>query len=215
MTKKHLLFSGNNAWGMYNFRHELLRHFVEKGYRVSVSAPYDEEQFRMLRELGCEVYPIRMRPRGTNPLHDFSLFLQYYWLMRKLKPDMSITYTIKPNIYASWAAHLHKIPFLPVTTGLGYVFLKKTPATSLAKRLYKHAFSKAERVWFLNSDDLRLFREARLVSNALVEQLPGEGVNLDFFAETPMPPADQPITFLYVGRILRDKGLEEFIYAAR
>ena len=76
MTKKHLLFSGNNAWGMYNFRHELLRHFVEKGYRVSVSAPYDEEQFRMLRELGCEVYPIRMKPRGTNPLHDFSLFLQ-------------------------------------------------------------------------------------------------------------------------------------------
>lgn len=209
----HIVFSGNTAWGMWNFRGRVLAHFVERGFRVSVLAPYDEVWSARLRELGCEVYDLPVAAKGTNPLTDLGLYARFVRLFRQLRPDASITYTIKPNIYGSMAAQRLGIPYLPVTTGLGYVFLKRGLVSAVAKGLYRLAFRRARRVWFLNSDDVSTFRRSGLVAADRVEQLPGEGVDLAHFALTDVPEGPG-VTFLLVGRMLTDKGVREFVEAA-
>lgn len=210
----HIVFSGNNAWGMWNFRSHVLSHFVERGFRVSVLSPYDAVWTPRLEQLGCEVHHVTIHPKGTNPLADTGLFFQYLRLFKSLMPDVSITYTIKPNIYGSLAAQSLGIPYLPVTTGLGYVFLKRGIVSSVAKFLYRVAFHRARTVWFLNRDDVATFRQSGLVSADCVEQLPGEGIDLKRYSVAD-PPSGAELTFLLVGRMLRDKGVCEFVEAAR
>lgn len=210
---KHIVFSGNTAWGMWNFRSILIKHFVDKGYRVSVTAPYDEEYFKKFEEIGCTTYDMPMDAKGINPVSDIRLMLNYRKLLKSLNPDLSITYTIKPNIYASIAAESLGIKYLPVTTGLGYTFLAKGIVPKIARMLYKFAFRKADQVWFLNKDDIGSFKEARLIADEKVVQLYGEGVDADFF--TPIPLSVDGQKFLLVGRMLKDKGVVEFVNAAR
>ena len=211
----HIAFSGNTAWGMYNFRGTLLRHMVEQGYKVSVLAPYDEVYSPKLAELGCEVCDMPMNPKGVNPVSDAYLLYRYYTMFKRLKPDMSITYTIKPNIYGSLAARFLKIPYLPITTGLGYVFIQRTYITTIVKWLYKWAFKRARKVWFLNNDDIETFRNEDIVSSEKIQQLPGEGINLCRFKLPVGNEMREPFVFLLVGRMLMDKGVREFVGAAR
>lgn len=210
---KHLVFSGNNAWGMWNFRSILIKHFIDKGYRVTVSAPYDETYFKKFEEIGCDTYDMPIDVKGINPINDLLLILNYRKLFKKLKPDLSVTYTIKPNIYASIAAESLGIKYLPVTTGLGYTFLAEGIVPKIARILYKYAFRKAEQVWFLNKDDIASFKEAKLIADEKIVQLYGEGVDTDHFSISPLP-TDEFI-FLLVGRMLKDKGVIEYVDAAR
>jgi len=209
-----LVFSGNTAWGMYNFRGKLLKHYAD-GVRVTVIAPYDEVYSEKLRELGCEVVDIDIQSKGTNPFVDLLLILKYMKLFRRLKPDFSITYTIKPNIYASIAARILGIPFLPVTTGLGYIFLHNNLTSKIARSLYKFAFQKAPQVWFLNHDDMRIFMEAGLVSEERVRLLHGEGIDTEKLPLMPLNDASDSFTFLLIGRMIADKGLYEYAEAAK
>lgn len=211
----HITFSGNNAWGMYNFRGKLLRHFVERGFRVSVLAPYHEAYTQKLRDLGCEVYDMPMNPKGVNPVSDACLLYRYYSMLKRLRPDLSITYTIKPNVYGSLAARWLGIPYLPITTGLGYVFIQRTVVTTIVKTLYRWAFKKARHVWFLNKDDIEIFRNECIVDNEKIQRLPGEGIDLRRFTAAKEKDSNSPFVFLLVGRMLIDKGVQEFVYAAR
>lgn len=211
----HIALSGNTAWGMYNFRGKLLRHMVEQGYRVSVLAPYDNVYSPKLAELGCEVCDMPMNPKGVNPVSDAYLLYRYYRMLKRLKPDISITYTIKPNIYGSLAARWLKIPYLPITTGLGYVFIQRTFITTIVKWLYKWAFKRARQVWFLNNDDIETFRNEDIVSNEMIHQLPGEGIDLNRFKLQHKARASEPFVFLLIGRMLMDKGVREYVAAAR
>lgn len=210
---KHLIFSGNNAWGMWNFRSILIKHFVDKGYRVSVTAPYDKLYFKKFEEIGCETFDMSIDAKGVNPMTDLRLILKYMRLFKAIRPDLSVTYTIKPNIYASIAAEALGIKYIPVTTGLGYTFLAKGVVPKIARLLYKYAFRKAEQVWFLNKDDIASFKEAKLIAGEKIVQLYGEGVDTEYFALKPLP-ADECL-FLLVGRMLKDKGVVEYVDAAR
>lgn len=211
----HIAFSGNNAWGMYNFRGKLLRHLVERGFRVSVLAPHHEVYSRKLRDLGCEVHDMPMNPKGVNPVSDAFLLYRYYVMLKRLRPDLSISYTIKPNIYGSLAARWLGIPYLPITTGLGYVFIQRTIVTIIVKFLYRIAFKKARHVWFLNKDDIEIFRNECIVENEKIQQLPGEGIDLCRFTPEKNKPANSPFVFLLVGRMLMDKGVREYVAAVR
>ena len=111
---KHVVFSGNNAWGMWNFRSILIKHFVDKGFRVTVTAPYDEIYFKKFEEIGCSTLEMSIEAKGINPVTDLLLILNYRRLFKRLRPDLSITYTIKPNIYASIAAESLGIKYLPI-----------------------------------------------------------------------------------------------------
>ena len=215
MNKNHIVLSGNTAWGMWNFRSALVKHFLKCGHKVSISAPFDEIYFKKFRDIGCHVYDIPINPKGINPVEDYRLVLKYKKLFKMIKPDFSITYTIKPNIYASVAAHSLGIKFLPVTTGLGYTFLTKGLIPAVARQLYKFSFRKAEEVWFLNDDDIATFRKAKLIAKEKVVQLPGEGVDLEHFAYENTLDASSTTKFLLVGRMLKDKGVVEYVEAAR
>ena len=212
---KHIAFSGNTAWGMYNFRGKLLCHMVEEGYRVSVLAPYDDVYSPKLAALGCEMCDMPMNPKGVNPISDANLLYRYYKILKQLKPDISITYTIKPNIYGSLAARWLGIPYLPITTGLGYVFIQRTYITTIVKWLYKWAFKRARHVWFLNNDVIDTFRNEDIVSSDKIQQLPGEGIDLNRFKLRTGERDAAPFVFLLVGRMLMDKGVREYVAAAR
>lgn len=215
MKPIHIVLSGNNAWGMWNFRGILCKHLIEKGYTISVVAPYNQDFFQKFEEIGCQVYDIPVNAKGVNPVEDFYLYRKYVKLFKKIRPDISFTYTIKPNIYASIAAAQLGIKYIPITTGLGYTFLSSGLIPKIARSLYKYAFRKAEEVWFLNRDDINTFKAAKLVANEKVVHLPGEGIDLARFSTDEADIVQHPLSFLLVGRMLKDKGVVEFVEAAR
>jgi glycosyltransferase involved in cell wall biosynthesis len=166
-----------------------------------------------MRELGVERIPIRLDRSGINPWADLNLLRAYRRLLERLRPVAYLGYTIKPNIYGSLAAASLGIPAIPNVSGLGTAFIRGGPLQQVASRLYKIGFRRSPVVFFHNGDDCQLFVERRMVRPEQARVLPGSGVDLERFA--PAPVAERPPTFLFLGRLLRDKGVLEFVEAAR
>ncbi len=205
----------NTAWNLYNFRAGLIRALVAEGYDVVAVAPSDEYAAR-LSELGCRFVPLAMDNRGTHPGRDLLLLLRFYLLLRRERPDVFLSFTVKPNIYGSLAAHALRISVVNNIAGLGAVFIKDNWLTRLVRWLYRVALSRSRCVFFQNNDDLELFVKAGLVSPEKVARLPGSGIDLRAFQPVPIFPLDsRPFRFLLVARMLRDKGVVEYVDAAR
>ncbi|WP_245746831.1 glycosyltransferase family 4 protein [Paraburkholderia lycopersici] len=204
----------NTAWAIYTYRRGFLRALTQSGAQVTVIAPRDRT-FEPLTEMGCRCVELPVASKGTNPFHDLRTLLALFKHYRALKPDVVFHYTIKPNIYGSIAAWLACTPSVAVTTGLGYVFIQKSRAAEVAKRLYRFAFRFPREVWFLNQDDEAAFKEGNLLAHPeRARLLHGEGVDLDDFPFTPLP-ARAEFAFVLIGRLLWDKGVGEYVEAAR
>ncbi|WP_126285312.1 glycosyltransferase family 4 protein [Burkholderia stagnalis] len=204
----------NTAWAIYTYRHGLIRMLVARGAEVIVAAPHDRT-VPLLEQMGCRYVPLAVASKGTSPREDLGTLAALYRHYRALAPDLVFHYTIKPNIYGSVAAWLARVPSVAVTTGLGYVFIQKSRAASVAKRLYRFAFRFPCEVWFLNRDDLATFTDERLLAHpGRARLLHGEGVDLEQFAPVPLPAGDAPV-FILIGRLLWDKGVREYVDAAR
>lgn len=212
--QKHILLAGNTAFSMYNFRGKLIEELQEQGHRVTVVAPYDNIFTPKIVNLGCNFIPISINAKGTNPIQDLLLIHNYIKIFKKQKPDFIFCYTIKPNIYGSYAASWCNIPYIAVTTGLGYTFLNKGWISKVSKVLYKQAFKRAVQVWFLNDDDKHSFIENQLVKFDKAAVLKGEGIDLSRFI-VKSTDKKEPVVFLLIARMLWDKGIGEFIEAAR
>ncbi|MGI4816273.1 MAG: glycosyltransferase family 4 protein [Janthinobacterium lividum] len=211
----------NTAWSIFNYRHGLLRALLAQGATVTVVAPPDRS-VEALTKMGCAFQPLAVASKGTNPLRDLRTMWSLYRHYRRIRPDIVFHYTIKPNIFGTLAAALARVPSVAVTTGLGYVFLNAGMAATVAKRLYRLAFRFPREVWFLNPDDREAFERERLLAHpARARLLRGEGIDLDYFSPRPtvadalVRPQPQPFTFLLIGRLLWDKGVGEYIDAAR
>ena len=213
-TMPHLLLCANTAWSLYNFRQGLIATLLEKGFIISILAPKDECSDK-LEAMGCQVFNLHMSAKGVNPLADLALMVRIALFYRRLKPDFIIHYTIKPNIYGTLAAKLVGIPSLAVTTGLGYTFLNNNLVAKIARQLYKLAFHFPEEVWFLNSDDQYAFLSHRLVDKNKAVILHSEGINTTHFTFLPKPLDDGKFRFLLIARMLWDKGIGEYVEAAR
>lgn len=213
--KKQLVFSGNTAWGMYNFRGPLMQYFREKGYRVTVIVPPDEIYEQELRNKGLDVLRLKMEAKGINPLKDLILLFRYGKLLKKLSPSYCFFYTIKPNIYGSVAAGLLGYPHIAVVTGLGYTFITNNIVSKIAKLLYKTAFRKSGQVWFLNRDDAEIFRTKRLIAAEKIHIIAGEGLDMTKYPEHILKPLPSRKSFLLIGRLLYDKGIGEYVDAAK
>ncbi|MBO5722593.1 MAG: glycosyltransferase family 4 protein [Lentisphaeria bacterium] len=214
-TKK-ILFIGNTAWSMYNFRREVFSAFLQKDYQVAVCAPYDKVFSEKLKDLGCDFYDIKLAAKGVNPVEDILLTFRFIMLFLRVKPDFIFCYTIKPNIYGSIAAFLTRIPSIAITTGLGYTFLSKNLISWISKKLYKFAFLFPRKVWFLNRDDQDIFLSEKLVTVHKAEILNSEGINLDDFKPLENASANTGcVSFLLMARLLWDKGVGEFVEAAK
>ena len=166
-----------------------------------------------MRDLGVERVPIEIDRAGLNPFTDLRLLLKYRALLQRIRPAAYLSYTIKPNIYGAFAAASLGIPALPNVSGLGTAFIRGGGLQALVTRLYRIGFASAPVVFFQNQEDKALFIDRRIVKPSQAQVLPGSGVDLDFFLPAPLPNGHP--TFLFIGRLLRDKGVVEFVEAAR
>ena len=190
-----------------------MRALRSAGYEPVVIAPQDPAADARMRALGVERIPVEIDRKGLNPVADLRLLLKYRSILRQLRPAAYLSYTIKPNIYGSFAAASLGIPALPNVSGLGTAFIRGGGLQALVTRLYRVGFARAPVVFFQNQEDSSLFVGRRIVRPDQARVLPGSGVDLDFFLPAPLPPG--PPVFLFIGRLLRDKGVVEFVEAAR
>lgn len=186
---------------------------LEKGFEIHTIAPHDSYT-HYLEEAGCIHHDIKMDSRGVNPLKDTALFFELLSTYKKVKPDLILHYTIKPNVYGTLAASFLKIPSINNVCGLGTVFLKKNLVSHIAMMLYKIAFRFPKKVFFQNSDDLALFLDRKLIDPNLADLIPGSGIDLTRF--TPMEfKRNKIFTFLLISRLITDKGILEYVEAVQ
>lgn len=204
----------NTAWAIYTYRRGLLRMLTARGAEVTILAPRDRT-FEPLADMGCRCVELPVASKGTDPRQDLKTLAALYRAYRTTRPHIVFHYTIKPNIYGTLAAMLARVPSIAVTTGLGYVFIQKSRTAQVAKRLYRLAFRFPREIWFLNQDDHAAFMQEKLLAHPdRARRLHGEGVDLDEFALAPLP-AREDFVFILIGRLLWDKGVAEYVEAAR
>jgi hydrogenase maturation factor HypF (carbamoyltransferase family) len=160
---KTIVIVQNASWNIYNFRMSLLSALQQEGYRIVAIAPTDEYS-QKIKDLGFEFYPITINNKGTNPIEDVKLIGRFFQLYKKIKPDVLLHYTIKPNIYGTIAAQFAGILVISNICGLGTVFLNHNLSSKLARLLYKFALRSPKKVFFQNADDRMLFVNSKLVS---------------------------------------------------
>jgi len=211
---KKILFISNTAFSIFNFRQGILTQLLADGYKVITVGPKDAYSAK-LADMGCEVIDMPMAAKGVSPREDIGLLLRMLRLYKDIRPDFIFHYTIKPNIYGSVAARLAGVPSIAVTTGLGYTFINDNWVARVARGLYKVAFVSPKEVWFLNEDDRQTFLRHWLVAPSKAILLHGEGVNTTHFCPQSAPQADGKTRFLLVARMLWDKGVGEYVAAAR
>ena len=190
---------------------------VASGYEVIAVAPVDEHSAR-LAELGCRYMPMPMDNQGTHPGRDLILLWRFLRLMRTERPDVYLGYTVKPNVYGSLAAHMLRIPVINNIAGLGAVFIKDGWLLRVVRWMYRAALMRSAKVFFQNDDDRQLFISGGLVRAEMTALLPGSGIDLNRF--TPRPKTvgqgdESKFRFLLIARMLRDKGVGEYVEAAR
>jgi len=213
VNNKTLVLASNTAWSIWNFRRSLIRHLMATGYRVVVVAPVDEAVVR-IESLGCDFMPVSMDNKGTNPVRDAVLCWEYLALYRKIRPHAVLNFTIKPVIYGGLACRFLGVPYISMITGLGTAFIRDSWLTRVVERLYRASQKRAHAVLFQNPDDSALFLERGLVPPDRIHHVPGSGIDLEYFSVAPLPTETSP-SFLVIARLLRDKGIGEFVTAAR
>ena len=206
-----ILILANFDVGLYQFRRELIAALLEE-HEVVLSLP-DGDLVRPLEELGCRFVDTPVDRRGINPVTDGKLFVRYLKLMRQEKPDLVITYTIKPNIYGGMACRLLGIPYAVNITGLGTAFQKQGALRKLVTALYKLALKKAKVVFFENRGNMQTLLDEKIVTADRCKCLNGAGVNLDHYRYAEYPHGDDPVRFLFIGRVMAEKGVDELFEA--
>lgn len=206
-------FVGNSLQTMCNFRAGVMTELVQMGYEVVIIAPKDSD-ITFLKQNQIRLIPIEMDCKGMNPFADIQFARTLKRIYKKEKFNFLFHYTIKPVVYGSWAARKTKTLQISVITGLGYTFIRKGWITRVAKFLYRLSLRTANEVWFLNQEDKTLFVEQSLLSPFKARLIYGEGVDIAKY-KSQSDLLSIPFTFLFIGRVLWDKGVGEFVKAAQ
>lgn len=222
MKKKFLIVAGAHE-SLVVFRGELLRAILKADYEVHVCAPDFTPTIKtQLEQWGVYVHSVNLRRAGINPLLDVITLFQLIVLMRKIKPDVLLSYTIKPVIYGLLAGYVARVQRrYALITGLGYSFMsgdgyKRLIVGWIAKRLYALSLSFSDKVFFQNPDDEKLFREIGLLSKAKSSVVVnGSGVDLFKFTPSSINAPKKNVVFLMIARLLGDKGVREYAAAAK
>lgn len=208
---KKILVLTNCASGLYSFRSELMKYFLDQEYLVTLAMPYDElvDDFKAM---GCQYVNIPVDRRGINPLKDIMLFFKYLKLIRQYHPDVVLTYTIKPNVYGGVAAAINKVPCMANITGLGTAVENPGMLQKLALFMYKIGLKKDACVFYQNQFNMDFCARHGIVGKHNV-LIPGSGVNLKKFEGIPFPD-DHTTEFIFISRIMKQKGIDEYLYVA-
>ena len=211
----HIAVVSNTAWYLFNFRLNLMLALKAAGHTVVAMAGADVYAER-IRAAGIAFEAVPISGSGVNPVREAWSVWRLRLLLKRQAAELVLSYTTKGNLYTGLACRSLGLPFVPNVSGLGRLFIRRSPATQVAQAIYRLTFRHAPHVFFQNAEDLSVFLRAALVQRAQAERLPGSGVDLKRFQ--PVPLADRPLdapVFLLVARMLWDKGVGEYIAAAR
>ena len=210
---KKIILVSNASWTMVKFRFSLMKTLLKENYQVYIVSPYDEYSSE-IEEIGCKYIDIKIDNKGSNPFNDLKLIFDLYQIYKNINPDLIIHYTIKPNIYGSFATKLAGCKSISIIPGLGYTFINDNLTSKIAKVLYRLAIKVPKQVWFINQDDKNIFLENQLVKKEKVFTINGEGVNTEQYKSNNLLQSDDKFIFLLIGRVIIDKGIYDYIEAA-
>lgn len=213
---KKIVISSNTCWSIYNFRLELLQ-FLSKNYHVEIIAPEDQYS-ESLKKIGFNVYHIPMVPSGVSLLQDFITIIKYFHVLKKTQPDYYLGFTAKPNIYGGFVASIMGCNVINNIAGLGRVFSRDGMVQWIVKWLYRISLRNSYHVFFQNNDDLSLFIKNNIINGRSCSVLPGSGVNVKKFKCNDVfggGRIHKRTVFLFSSRLLLEKGICEYIDAAR
>lgn len=208
---KKVLILCNSSGGLYDFRNELVLELL-KTNQVYVSVP-DEVAIEQLQAEGCQIIHTDINRRGMNPVQDMGLFTSYWKLLKQVKPDVVLTYTIKPNIYGGFCCRLQRVPYIVNITGLGTTFERGGMLKKMVVTMYKTALKKADCVFFQNGRNKQIFEENGIYGKK-AKRVNGSGVNVEKYGYEAYPGNEKP-KFLFVGRLMKEKGIEEYLSCAK
>jgi len=211
MSKKTVAVITNDPAWTYNLRREILYALLDNNYRV-VLIMGNGKRIDDLIQMGCEFIEVPFERHGTNPLHELKLYNTYAKILKELKPDLALTYTIKPNSYAGIICGKLKIPYIANVTGLGTAIENKGKMQKFALGLYKAGLRKAQKVFFQNTEN-RDFMLAHKAVKGAYDLLPGSGVNTEYFQVLPYP-TEKTVDFLFIARVMKEKGIDQYLEAA-
>ncbi len=203
----------NTTWNIYNFRLNLMKYLRAQGYEVIAISPKDD-YVEKLEDEGFKWYELKLDNDSTNPIKELFTIYNFYKVYKKAKPDIILQYTIKPNIYGTLAANMLDIPVINNVSGLGTIFLHENLASKVAKFLYKVAFKYPKKVFFQNTHDQKLFIESGLINQDITDIVPGSGVDTEKFKPISILTPEK-FSFLFIGRLLKEKGIGEYIRAIK
>ncbi len=206
-----ILILANNDVGLFKFRKELLESLLQQ-HEVHISLPYGSFVDNMV-DMGCTYHNVEFDRHGTNPIKELTQISYYKKLIKQVSPDVVFTYTIKPNVYGGMACASLKVPYFCNITGLGTAIENPGIMQKITLFLYRLGLRKANRVFFQNKQNLDFMLENNVVKDKYT-LLPGSGVNLQNFTLMDYP-SDENINFLYIGRVMKDKGIDEFLSMAK
>lgn len=208
-----VLISSITDSGVFRVRKELICILLQEGHDVVVVAP-ESGMSKPIIDLGCTFVPIKVDAHGLNPLKDARVIWDYWKTLKKVRPDVVLTFTIKPNLYCGFICHIMKIPQVMNITGFGtlaYPGIKQ----GILVNMYRVVAKKVKLIFFQNQSNLRQFRDWHIASESQYHLLPGSGVNLSQFVATPYPSDNKGVHFLFISRILKEKGIDNYLEAAK
>ncbi len=213
---KKVVIVANTSWNIHNFRKNILRALISAGYDVVTLTPVDGfmdflNEFPEVRHIELS----KLHRKSINPFYDLLLLNELHSIYKKEKPDIIIHYTIKPNIYGSIAARMTKLKCISVITGLGYTFIHNGMLGWFSEQLYRNGLRSNEKVIFENDDDRLLFLDKKIISSENAISVKGCGVDTEYFSPRKGKGERKKNIFLFMGRLLYDKGIKEFVSAAR
>lgn len=209
----NIILAANVCWYLFNFRKNTIKKLLSMGYEITVIAT-DDHCSENIESLGCNFIPIKLDISGKNPFKDIYTFIQFFRLYLKLKPDLILNFTPKINIYSTLAASLLGIHCINNIAGLGTIFVENGIVSKVVSFLYSVSQPRAFKVFFQNPEDKILFNQKGWVKESKSIRIMGSGVDLEYFQVTNAPD-DDIVRFLFIGRILKEKGIQELIDASK
>ncbi len=207
-----ILFLVNHDVGIYNFRLEVIQRILKEGHRVIISSPYGERINDLISE-GCEYQEITLARHGMNPIKECVLIATYIKLIRDVRPDIVLSYTVKPNVYGGIACSITKTPYISNITGLGTAIENGGLIQKVLCVLYKLGLRKAHKIFFQNKGNEEFFANKNIYKDKHII-IPGSGVNLERYSPLDYPDDNETTKFLMIARIMKDKGIDEYLSAA-
>lgn len=208
--KKVVILSNHHAY-TYNFRREIIQRLIDENFQVYVVQPYGEKVEKM-KEMGCKCIDLPLDRRGTNPITDSKLIRNYFKIIKDIRPDVVISYTVKPNVYGGIVCRFLNIPHIPNITGLGTAVEKKNLMQKVMLMMHRVALKKSSCIMFQNEENKQLFEKEK-IGNGRRRLIPGSGVNTEHFTLLDYP-IQKKSEFVFISRIMKEKGIDQYLEAA-